>query len=90
MSWSRLYKFGDEGYVRRFPVALHFLLSGVTSAMLILMQPEIRPLVVAFNDGNLGIWGSLLAAVIGVPMYMFFFLYLASTKAVLDWLLDGK
>lgn len=90
MNWSRLFEFGDEGYVRRFPVALHFLLSGLTSAVLILWRPNIYPLVVTFNDGSLGIWGSLLVAVIGAPMYMFFFLYLASTKAVLDWVLDGK
>lgn len=90
MNWSRLYKFGDEGLVRRFPVVLHFVVSASIGGFLIFLQPSVRPLVLAFNDGTLGLWGSAFAILIGIPLFMTFFAYLASTKAVLDWLLDGK
>lgn len=90
MNWSRLFRFGSEGVMRRLPIAIHFVISGGISAMLIIVQPSIRPLIVAFNDGNLGLWSSILLLFAGMPLYVAFFAYLASTKAILDWLLDGK
>lgn len=90
MYLTKLFKFGDEGGVRRFPLALNFLLSGSISALLILIRADVLPLIRAFNDSELSHWEMAILLPVSALIYMLFFVYLASTKAVLDWVLDGK
>ncbi|APX12106.1 hypothetical protein BWR18_10760 [Tateyamaria omphalii] len=87
---SRLYTFGEEGGVRRFPVLLHIVLSGALGALFLLISPTVAPVVRAFDNGSLSAAETIVALVVGIPLYLPFFVYLASTKAVLDWVLDAK
>ncbi|MBY5931828.1 hypothetical protein KUV51_02350 [Tateyamaria omphalii] len=87
---SRLYRFGDEGGLRRFPILLNVALSAVLGAIFVLIGPHIFPAVRAFNDGALSVADMIILLIVGLPMYLLFFVYLASLKAVLDWVLDAK
>lgn len=89
MDLSRLTKMGDEGGIRRFPILLHLALSAAIAAILALLQPYIFPLLSAFNQGALAPMEMFLAFVLAVPIFAVFHLGLASTKAIIDWLLDG-
>lgn len=81
---------GDSGLLRRIPVAFHFLIVGALLGMFQVVSPQFRRLLISFNESATLSWETLLIVFVLLVGYAFTLILLASTKILVEWLVDGK
>lgn len=81
---------GREGLLRRVPIIFHVLIVGALLAMFQVVSPQFKQVLISFNDSATFSWGSLLIIIVLLMGYLLTLILIASTKILVEWLVDGK
>lgn len=68
----------------------HFLIVGSLLALFRISRDSYSELLFAFNERATFSWGAALEFAVLIGGYGFLLILLASTKVLVDWLVDGK
>lgn len=81
---------GQHGFFRRVPIVFHLIIVGGLLSVFQLSKNNFVALLINVNEQGTFNW--ITAAGLGVLLvgYIFILILLASTKVLVDWLVDGK
>lgn len=85
-----LFQVGEDGFMRRMPIACHIGLVAFLLAIVQIMRPSFLELLIEFNkNGGFDVI-SALSLVFILLGFVVTLVLLSSTKIVVDWIIDGK